>query len=143
MITRMDHTGFVVKDLDKSTDFYLSVVGLKLKVQREREGGPISDMLGYQDTHLKVAHLSTGEGHALELIQYVHPEGAKRPSEERSTLGASHLAFNVDDIEKTFQHLVENGARKLHSPVVMQPGRKACYLQDPDGNWIELIESNE
>ena len=141
MITGMNHTGFVVKDLDRSTAFYRDVVGLQVVGSMERQGAPISHLIGYDDVHLKRRLLSAGDGHMLELIQYIHPPGADRPSDDRNTLGASHLAFDVDDIEATFRHLVGNGALKLNPPVELQPGRTACYLQDPDGNWIELIQS--
>ena len=143
MITGMHHTGFVVADLDKSVAFYRDVMGLTVNVTRERKGGPITQVLGYEDTHLKIALLSIGDGHTLELIQYVYPTGAARPTDERNTMGASHLAFNVVNIEQTFEHLVSNGAQRLNPPVEVMPGRKVCYLQDPDGNWIELLEIDE
>ena len=97
-------------------------------------------MLGYDGVILKVAFLSAGDGHALELLHYVHPPGADRPSEERNTLGATHLAFDVDYMDATFQHLIDRGARQLNPPVEIR-GRKVCYMQDPDGNWVELLES--
>ena len=28
----------------------------------------------------------------------------------------------------------------MNPPVQLGPDRLACYLQDPDGNWIELVE---
>ena len=58
-------------------------------------------------------------------------------------MGASHLAFNVVNVEQTFEHLVSHGARMLNPPVEVMPGRTVCYLQDPDGNWIELLEIDE
>ena len=143
MITGMNHTGFVVSDLDTSVHFYRDIVGLEIVRTMEREGAPISQVIGYEGTHLKGTILSTGDGHSLELIQYINPAASERPTAERNVLGASHLAFNVDDIEKTFERLVSNGARRLNPPATMQPGRKACYMQDPDGNWIELIEASE
>jgi len=39
MITRMNHTGFIVADLDKSVEFYLNVMGLKMVREVERNGG--------------------------------------------------------------------------------------------------------
>ena len=103
MITGMYHTGFVVKDLDKAVEFYRDVVGLTAVASRERVGKSISQVVGYENTHLKIAFLNTGNGHNLELIQYVHPAGSDWPSDERNTLGAAHLAFYVDDIEQTHQ----------------------------------------
>ena len=145
MITGMNHTGFVVKDLDKSLAFYTEVVGLQLNSRGESEGGPIGQIVGYDPSHLKLASLRIGPegGHVLELIEYVKPPSADRPTDERAVLGASHLAFNVTDIDGTFQRLLDAGAIKLNAPVEVREGRKACYLQDPDGNWIELIGTTE
>ena len=41
----MNHTGFIVADLDKSVEFYLNVMGLKMVREVERNGGPISQVL--------------------------------------------------------------------------------------------------
>ena len=145
MITGMNHTGFVVKDLDKSVAFYSEVVGLEVVSRGETDGGPVAQIVGYEHSHLKLAALGIDRkgGHILELIEYVRPVSAERPTEERAVLGASHLAFNVTDMEGTFQRLLDNGAKKLNAPVEVAPGKSACYLQDPDGNWIELIEDGE
>jgi len=145
MITRMNHTGFVVADLEKSWDFYINVMGLKLMGKSARIGAPISQVLDYPDTHIKggLLGLEGEDGHFLELIQYINPLSAERPTEERAVLGASHLAFNVTDMDATFARLLEAGAKKLNSPIETVPGRIVCYLQDPDGNWIELLDVAE
>ena len=143
MITRMNHTGIVVRDLNKAIEFYRDVMGLRLIVERERTGGPISQVLGYDDTYLKIGNLAVADGHVLELIEYLNPTAGARPTDERSVVGGSHLAFEVDDIEVTFRDLTNRGAKKLNPPVEVAPGRKVCYLQDPEGNWIELMELQE
>ncbi|MDA0770462.1 MAG: hypothetical protein BZY79_04215 [SAR202 cluster bacterium Casp-Chloro-G4] len=140
MITGMHHTGFVVSDLERSIEFYRDVVGLTLKDTREREGGPISHILGYENTSLKIAELNYGDGYMLELIEYVSPGGSPRTTSERNALGASHIGFTVDDIFATYEHLVAHGGQKLNPPIEIVPGKKGCYLQDPDGNWVELVE---
>ena len=144
MINRMNHTGFVVKDLERSLEFYTDVVGMKLVRLVERTGSPISQVVGYPNCHLKIALVSAGDGgHMLELLQYVQPPSADRPTEERSVIGGSHLAVEVDDIQQTYQDLLDRGAQKLNPPVDVAPGRTACYLQDPEGNWLELLELDE
>jgi catechol-2,3-dioxygenase len=77
------------------------------------------------------------------LIQYLNPPGTNRPSEQqydRSISGATHLAFIVDDIDAVYERLLAAGGRKLNPPEPTRPGVVQCYFQDPDGNWIELIE---
>jgi glyoxylase I family protein len=138
----MNHTGLVIRDLDQAVEFYRDVVGLTVAATWEREGAAISQVVGYENTHLKIAFLTAADGHNLELIQYVRPSRSERVRGERNSIGATHLCFNVDDIEQTFRQIVSGGARQLNPPAEVAPGRKACYLQDPDGNWIELLETN-
>jgi len=140
LIKAMHHSGFVVADLEKATSFYRDVVGLKVLDNRERTGAAISQVVGYEECHIKAVDVGTGDGHKLELIEYVNPPARERQSEERSIIGGSHLCFHVDDIHATFNRLVENGAKKMNPPAELAPGRWACYLQDPDRNWIELLE---
>ena len=141
MITGINHAGLIVRDLDKAVAFYTDVIKLKVVTALERTGEPVSLLLGYENTHIKGSHVGTGDGPTLELIQYVNPPPADRPTEERSVLGASHLAFNVEGMEETYELLVSRGAKKLNPPQEVAPGQKRCYLQDPEGNWIELVEN--
>ena len=141
MITSINHAGVVVSDLEKAIDFYRDVIGLKIIRKVELTGGPISRLIGYDNTHLKAAHMGTGEGTTVELIQYVNPAPAERPSQERNVLGASHVALTVDDIQESYERVVSGGAQKLNPPQEVAPGAWRCYLQDPDGNWVELVEN--
>ena len=141
MIVRINHTGFVVSDLEASARFYEDVVGLTPLPRRERDGGPISQILGYEGTHIKIAEFIHGD-YMLELIEYVHPPGSDAHIQERNSFGASHIAFEVEDIFEAYERLISNGAQKLNPPIEIVDGKKGCYLQDPDGNWVELLELN-
>lgn len=140
MIVNLNHTGFVVQNLDKAVAFYRDVIGLSVIRDVERKGSSISQILGYNDAHIKAAVMDLGNDCGLELIEYLSPIPESRPSNERAVLGGSHIAFNVDNIESTFNQLVEGGAVNLNPPSEVAPGRYVCYMQDPCGNWIELIE---
>ena len=90
MITGMNHTGIVVRDLEKSVDFYRQGLGLKVVVRRERQGQPISQVVGYENSRIKVALLGNGAGHLVELIQYINPVGPERYSDDRNVMGSTH-----------------------------------------------------
>ena len=144
MIIGLHHAGFVVEDLERAVAFYRDVVGLEVRSRYERIGPGIEQVIGYEGTHLTIAHMgAAGGAHTLELIQYLNPPPDQRPTGERSVLGASHLAIQVEDIEDIFERLVAGGAKRLNPPTELAPGRTACYLQDPDGNWLELIQLTE
>ena len=144
MLKSFFHTGFVVKDLEKSVDFYANVLGLQLALRMERQGEFINQVLDFPDAHIKGAMVDKGEGHQLELIQYLNP--ASGPGGiSRNDLGASHLAFFVDDRDKFYLETKERGLRFNNPPASLSDDhghmlRKAMYAQDPDGNWLEFVE---
>ena len=142
MITGMHHVGVVVKDLERTIEFYRDAMGLQLLSNRERSGNTASQLLGYEDTHVKIADMSTRDDHVFHFLQYLNPPQVERPTEERNVRGATHLAFAVDDIEETYHAIIGQGATKLNPPVEVAPGTWMCYLQDPDGNWIELVSES-
>ena len=142
-MTILNHTGFVVEDLDRSVRFYTEGLGLERYNLVHSNRPAISSVVGYADAYLLIALLAGADGHTLELIQYVSPAG--EPSDpdaqaRRARFGAAHLCFVVGDAEATHERLVGLGGRALDPPVEVYEGLWACYLQDPDGNWIELIE---
>ena len=49
----MNHTGLVVKNLDESINFYRDVIGLEVIGHKERDGGPISEVVGYEYVHIQ------------------------------------------------------------------------------------------
>ena len=145
MTVTMNHTGFVVSDLDKAIEFYGKGLGLKIVLNVEAGGPELSQWLGYDNARVKAAFMSGDDGHSVELIEYLNPPvEARDPAEQhrRNVTGAAHLAFIVDDIEETHRRLVSLGAKKLNPPVQAGEGLKGCYLQDPDGNWIELDQDD-
>jgi len=145
MLKSFFHTGFVVKDLEKSVDFYTNVLGMRIAARTEREGEFINQVLAFPDAHIKGAFVDKGEGHQLELIQYINP--ASGPGGiARNDLGATHLAFYVEDIDKFYEDTRDRGLRFNNPPASLAEGqrnlkRKALYAQDPDGNWLEFVEA--
>lgn len=143
MLKSFFHTGFVVRDLEKSVAFYQDVMGLQLMNRVERSGEFPEKLLGFPGARLRLAFLNMGNGHLLELIQYIVP-----PSQEshvnRNDLGATHLAFFVDNIEDFYADMSQKGLRFFGEPAHLYEGdrvvRKALYGQDPDNNWLEFVE---
>ncbi len=144
MLKSFYHTGFVVKDLGKSARFYAEVLGMQMGDRIERQGEFVEQVLAFPGAHIDRAFLDKGEGHKLELVQYFSP--ASGPGGvERNDLGAAHLAFFVDDLDRFYTETSQKGLRYNNPPAAQYDGNgnvsmKACYAQDPDGNWLEFVE---
>jgi catechol 2,3-dioxygenase-like lactoylglutathione lyase family enzyme len=91
---------------------------------------------------LKIAFLAA-PGHKIELIQYLHPPGQKLDL-ATNNVGASHVAFEVDNLRDLVRALRADGVEFLSEPLQIEGGPNAggwmVYLKDPDGITIELQE---
>jgi catechol 2,3-dioxygenase-like lactoylglutathione lyase family enzyme len=80
------------------------------------------------------------------LIRYIRPAG--RPARARSgDPGSCHIALRVDDLDAAVECLQGSQARQisrhpvvLHDPGGPWDGVACCYIADPDGNIVELVQ---
>lgn len=55
--------------------------------------------------------------------------------------GYGHVALTVDDLDGTLSRLAEQGIEPERPPyTVREGGSRLCFVRDPDGYRIELIE---
>jgi lactoylglutathione lyase len=55
--------------------------------------------------------------------------------------GYGHIAVGVDDLDGTLNRLREQGIEPEREPYrVREGGSRLCFVQDPDGYRVELIE---
>ena len=91
---------------------------------------------------LELAVVKVGDSR-VEFIEYKDPK--PQPYHKNPFIaGSAHLAFRVDDIEKTRKQLEEAGV-EFHSPTnIFMEGEKTawkwCYFRGPDGLILELVE---
>ena len=78
-----------------------------------------------------------GDGARLELT---HNFGVD--SYELGT-GYNHIAITAEDLDGTLARLAEQGIEPEKPPyTVREGGSRLCFVRDPDGYRIELIERN-
>jgi len=116
----LDHVSILVKEADKSLQFYQSLLGLTC-LKRPDLGFP-----GYW--------LDLHAGQTLHLMQLDNPYmDAVRPEHGGRDV---HFALRVDGLDGFIEKL------KLMSThyTLSQSGRKAVFIQDLDQNAFELFE---
>lgn len=141
----LHHVGITVKDIDASIRFYHDVLGLELSNEPSPwfEGPELGSALGVPDAALRQVSLLLGDT-TLELLQYRNPtRGIDRPPPSNN-LGASHVAFLVDDISAKKAELEARGIEFYSDVNVVDEGVLAgwrwVYFEDPDGYPLELVE---
>jgi catechol 2,3-dioxygenase-like lactoylglutathione lyase family enzyme len=142
----LHHTGYTVSDLDRSVAFYRDLMGLEVLAQQEKQGGYLAAIVGYQDAHVRMAHLrAPASGHVLELFEYIAPKGETPERIEPRDVGTAHLCFLVDDLDAVYRRLVDAGVDTFVSPPVLvdtgiNTGGYGIYLRDPDGIVLEIFQ---
>ncbi len=82
-------------------------------------------------------------GYRVELLHRVGNVAGievERPMDAALTRGFGHLALTVDDLEATYDRLLEAGAASRMPPSPSpEPGVRIAFVADPEGNLIELV----
>jgi catechol 2,3-dioxygenase-like lactoylglutathione lyase family enzyme len=145
-LRRIHHTGYTIADLDRSLHFYRDLLGLEVIATQEKEGGYLAAIVGYPDAHVRMAHLRVpGDGHVVELFEYLAPAGERPATHEPRDVGTSHLCLVVDHLPALYERLAAAGVDSFVSPPVevdtgINRGGWALYLRDPDGIPVELFQ---
>ena len=120
------HTMVRVKNIEESIDFYCNKLGLKEVRRKESEKGRFTLIfLGAENSDEK-----TG---LLELTYNWDPE------EYTGGRNFGHLAYSVNNIYETCDHLIKNGITINRPP---RDGRMA-FIKSPDNISIEILQEGE
>jgi len=123
---RIRHTMMLVKDLDRSIDFYTRQLGMD--VQRLRPSPDKNERVGYgtEDEYPGLELIETGgPGHVKEMPKWY-----------------GHIALYVSDLYKLSEKLKAEGVRFTLGPQPNRPGSQdhVAFIEDPDGHLLELTE---
>ena len=145
MGTKYKHTNIIARDWKMLAQFYEQVFGcVRLPPERHLSGAWLEKGTGVPDARFSGVHLRLpgwGEdGPTLEIFQYAQNEPKLTPEANRE--GFVHIAFEVDDVEKTLDMVRGHGGGAVGEVVtheVKGVGRLVfVYATDPEGNILEL-----
>jgi lactoylglutathione lyase len=120
------HTCYRILDVDRSVDFY-KALGFNEIGRVPIRDEAINVFMGLPDD---------GPDPRLELTYNV---GRSEPYEIGT--GYGHIAITTGDLDATLSKLKEQGIEPERPPyTVREGGSRLCFVRDPDGYRIELIE---
>lgn len=127
MKTKFIYTGIRVRNLESAVKFYTTVLGMK-----EIGRATIAAAKGI------AVNLVTDEGGPILELNY-YEKGSPFDAKYVAGEGLDHLAFEVPDLNAALAE-----AKKAGYPMIQEvraPTSRWAYIEDPDGNWIELCQS--
>ncbi len=143
--SHLDHVGFAVTDLDLSIRFYEALLGVPLLLRKTWDVPYVGEIVGYEGCVMDCAFFQLPNKVVLELLRYVTP-ATQRVDMESYNAGNAHLCLVTGDMTKDFSRMRAAGfdtfrsAAPIDIPWGPYRGGRACYLRDPDGTSIELLE---
>lgn len=120
----MAQVRYIVKDVQKSIDFYTSKLGFIL----EQQYGSAMAILSRDNLQLWVAGPQASASQPMPDGSLPQPGGWNR------------IVIMVEDIESLVTELKDDGVN-FRNEIVSGPGGKQILCEDPSGNAIELFES--
>lgn len=138
--SKIDHVGILVKDLDKSIDYYQS---LGIGPFQEIEMDTIVNKTMYGKTcdwQIRAAVAKLG-AIKFELIQPLEKAHLMEEFLEKRGEGINHVAFAVEDLDKEVTNLINRGFKVILS-AKRASGHGGVYFdtRQVGGTMIELIK---
>lgn len=125
---RMLHTMIRVKDLDKSINFYVNDLEMKLLRKTDFPGGKFT-----------LAFVGYGDEKDTTVVELTHNWDQAEPYDLGNGFG--HLALGVKDIYGICEKLEAQGVDIPRPAGPMKHGKSViAFIRDPDGYMIELVE---
>jgi catechol 2,3-dioxygenase-like lactoylglutathione lyase family enzyme len=123
MFKRVDHVEIVPGNAEKTIDFYVNVLGFKMKSRKEMKIPPMREII----------YIELGDT-VVEIISVDEP---KPKSENLWEVGYRGIALEVDDMTVAVDYLKGKGIAIAKEPIDLGNSFRG-EIRDPDGLLIEL-----
>jgi catechol 2,3-dioxygenase-like lactoylglutathione lyase family enzyme len=139
----VNHVGFAVSDIEQSVDWYTFLLEEPPYLRGRWDAEYVSRVVGYPQTAFDAALWRLPGDLVLELLAYEQPPAA-RVDMETFNAGNGHLCLVVADLAAEFERLEGRAEFRNPEPVDIPwghfAGGRSCYLRDPDGISVELVQ---
>src|SRR5579871_4312043 len=104
----VDSVGITVSDLDRSVDFYTTVLSFEKVSEVELVGAEYEHLSGVFGARVRTARLRLGD-EFIELTEYLAPKGRPFPTDTRANdRWFQHIAIITPDMDRAYTWLRAN-----------------------------------
>ena len=123
---RLLHTMLRVGNLERSIEFYTTILGMQLLRQKD-----------YPDGKFTLAFLGYGDETDNTVIELTYNWDTEHYDKGN---GFGHLAIEVDDVYRATEQIRQQGGKIIRDAGPMNAGTTIiAFVEDPDGYEIELL----
>lgn len=121
--------GIITRNADAMLAFYQDVLGLQLEGVIPMPSGGTMNRLKVGNSVLKIVQLDKAPPHDAA------------PGGIPAATGMRYFTIYVKNLADSVAHCEKAGLKIPVPPKVIRPGVTIAMVADPDGNWVELLES--
>ena len=141
--SKVINVGVVVSDLDRSLDFYINGIGMvkaggfSLDQDFTKRSG-LSGGIPFSITVLKLEN--SPDATEFKLMSFEKKAQHKKPVFVQDDLGMQYITLNVKSLKPVIDSLTKQKVKFLGStPTPLNKDQHFMLVQDPDGNFVEII----
>ena len=123
MFKRIDHVEIVPSDPEKTVEFYVNILGFRIRSRNEVKMPPMREVI----------YLELGD----TVIEIISVDNPKPKSEAPWEVGYRGIALEVEDMAKAVDYLKDKGIAIAWGPMDLGDSFRG-EIRDPDGLIIEL-----
>jgi catechol 2,3-dioxygenase-like lactoylglutathione lyase family enzyme len=120
--------GIVTTNGEAMLKFYRDVIGLQYLREMKMPGGGLMHQLGCGDTVIKVV--------VVDSLPAKAPAGGIRGAN-----GYRYWTISVSNLGDLLKGCGDAGYKITVKETEIRPGVKIGIVEDPDGNWVEFLQS--
>lgn len=124
-ISGIGHVAIKVTDLDRSLDYYVNKLGFAEMMRLHKDDGSVW-----------LVYLRITDEQYLEVFPGAETDRA--PGWNAN--GLNHVCLTVDNIDQVLAEVAAAGLTLLLPLKTAVDGNRQAWLEDPDGNRLELME---
>ncbi|MCX4725567.1 VOC family protein [Streptomyces sp. NPDC090052] len=133
MTIALQYCHITVNDVDESLTFYRDALGLEVR-NDVASGG------------FRWVTLGSATQPGLEIVISEPHAGRSQADgdtlQELLTKGVlPNIGFRSDDLDATFEKMLESGAEVLQEPIEQPWGPRDCAFRDPSGNMVRISQT--
>lgn len=143
MSSQIRHFGIVVNDIDGAIAFWVGVLGWQIRSDVKEPSPFIDELIATPEPRLRTVKISDNNGMVIELLKF----GSDDLTTDRvwsgslSTLGPTHVALTVEDLDLTIRGALGLGYIKVSEPLLAPSGAvRVLFIKSPEGLMIEIVQ---
>ena len=122
--------GIITRQPDTMMAFYHDLLGLPLEATIPMPGGGTMRRLKVGDSVVKI--IDTDPAPATDAV----------PGGIRAATGYRYWTIHIANLAEALQKIGDAGHKVLLGPKSIREGVTIGMVEDPDGNWVELLEQS-